>query len=60
MSRWQRPLGIGTLLVAAIVMALYEFSVLATQPAVTVSILLAIVGASTLARSAPKPPSIPN
>jgi len=46
--------------VAAIVMALYEFSVLATQPAVTVSLLLAIVGASTLARSARKSPPISN
>jgi hypothetical protein len=34
------------LVAAAIVMALYEFSVLGTQPAVTVAMLLAIVGAA--------------
>lgn len=36
------------LLAAAIVMALYEFSALGTQPAVTVALLLAIVGGTTL------------
>ena len=40
---------------AASVMVPYEFSVLATQPAVTVSILRAIVGPIALARSAPAP-----
>jgi hypothetical protein len=48
MNRWQRSLGIAFLLVAAIVMVLYEFSVLGTQPAVTVALLLSMVGGSTL------------
>jgi hypothetical protein len=47
-NRWQRSLGIAFLLAAAIVMVLYEFSVLGTQPAVTVALLLSVVGGSTL------------
>ena len=48
MNRWQRPLGMTLPLAAAIVMALYEFSAFGTQPAVTVALLLAIVGGITL------------
>ena len=60
MNRWQRPLGVTLLLAAAIVMALYEFSILGTQPAVSVAILLAILGGSTLGSSARRPRSISN
>jgi hypothetical protein len=48
MIRWQRPLGISLLLAAAGVIALYEFSVLGTQPAVTVALLFAILGGIAL------------
>jgi hypothetical protein len=47
------------LLAAAIVMALYEFTVLGTQPAVTVALLFAILGGSALG-SARKPRSVSN
>ena len=48
MSRWQRHLGIALLLGAAIVMVFYEFSLLGTQPAVAIALLLGIIGGSTL------------
>ena len=60
MRRWQRPLGIALLLAAATIMALYEFSVLRTQPAVTVALILAILGGGALGNSAPKRRSISN
>jgi hypothetical protein len=51
MTRWQRPLGAGLLVEAAIVVALYELSVVGAEPAMPVALILAILGGSSLGRS---------
>lgn len=55
MRPWQGLVGIALLLAAAMLMALYEFSVLGTRPAATVALLLGFLGGSTLGSSARKP-----
>jgi hypothetical protein len=58
MNRWQVPVGLVTLLAAAIIMALYEFSILETQPAISVALLLAVIGGSALGSArTPRPVS---
>jgi hypothetical protein len=55
MTRSQRPLGAGLLVAAAIVVALYELSVVGSEPAMPVALILAILGGSSLGRSRRKP-----